>query len=321
MRARANAGANIAFIKYWGTRDSELNIPLNDSVSMTLDAARTTTEVVFSPHLNADELTINGRPASTEACARVSRHLDLLRERAGVRWRARVNSWNNFPMGAGLASSAAAFAALTVAAAAALGLSLSGPELSRLARRGSGSAARSIYGGYVWWHAGHDDASSFAEPLAPPDHWDLRDIVAVVADEEKVVSSAKGHSLAHTSPFLEARLALVQRLLPRVRQAIEQRDLALLGPCIEADALAMHFVMMSSSPPLFYWAPETLALMKAVHAWRAEGVPVYFTIDAGPNVHLICEAADAERVTARVRCLDYVRDVIVAGPGEGALLE
>lgn len=288
---------------------------------MTLDAARTTTQVFFSPRLNADELTINGRPASQEACARVSRHLDLLRERAGVLWRARVDSWNNFPMGAGLASSAAAFAALTAAAAAALGLHLSGQELSRLARRGSGSAARSVYGGYVWWHAGHDDASSFAEPLAPPDHWDLRDIVVVVAEEEKAVSSAEGHRLAHTSPFLEARLALVERLLPRVRQAIERRDLALLGPCIEADALAMHFVMMSSSPPLFYWAPETLALIKAVYAWRAEGVPVYFTIDAGPNVHLICEVADAERVIARVRKLGYVRNVITAGPGEGVLLE
>ena len=321
MRARANAGANIAFIKYWGVRDPEFNIPLNDSVSMTLDAARTTTEVEFSPRLDADELTINGQPASPAARARVSRHLDLLRERAGVPWRARVDSWNTFPMGAGLASSAAAFAALTAAAAAALGLRLSERELSRLARRGSGSAARSIYGGYVWWHAGHDDASSFAEPLAPPEHWNLRDIVAVVAEEEKAVSSAEGHRLAHTSPFLEARLAQVERLLARVRRAIQQRDLTLLGPCLEADALAMHFVMMSSTPPLFYWAPETVALIKAVHAWRDGGLPVYFTIDAGPNVHLICEVADAERVIARVRALSYVRDIIVAGPGEGVVLE
>ncbi len=321
MRARAEAGANIAFIKYWGVRDQRLNLPLNDSVSMTLDVARTITEVEFSPSLSADVLTINGVSASQAALRRVSRHLDLLRERAGVAWRARVASRNTFPMGAGLASSAAAFAALTAAAAGALGVALDGAEMSRVARRGSGSAARSVYGGYVWWHAGTDDASSFAEPLAPPEHWDVRDVVAVVAEEEKKVSSAEGHLLAHTSPFLRARLAQVQRLLPRVREAILRRDLSALGPCIEADALAMHFVMMSSRPPLFYWAPETVALLKAVQVWREAGVAVYFTIDAGPNVHLICEAEDVERVVARVRRLEYVRRVIVAGPGPGVALQ
>ncbi|MDQ7030755.1 MAG: diphosphomevalonate decarboxylase [Ardenticatenia bacterium] len=321
MRAQADAGANIAFIKYWGVRDEALNLPLNDSISMTLDAARTTTAVEFSPRLADDVLTINDKPASEAALRRVSRHLDLVRERAGVTWRARVRSRNTFPMGAGVASSAAAFAALTAAAAAALRLELDGAELSRLARRGSGSAARSVYGGYVWWHAGTDDTSSFAELLAPPEHWDVRDVVAVVATAEKAVSSAEGHRLAHTSPFLRARLAQTQRLLPCVREAVLRRELALLGPCIEADALAMHFVMMSSRPPLFYWAPETLALIKAVHLWREAGLAVYFTIDAGPNVHLICEAADVEQVIARVQALEYVREIIVAGPGPGIVLQ
>ncbi len=321
MQATANAGANIALIKYWGVRDAALNLPLNDSVSITLDATRTITTVTFEPDLPQDVLLIDDAPASEAARQRVSRHLDILRDRAGVSWRARVVSANTFPMGVGIASSASAFAALTVAAARALGLDLDARELSRIARRGSGSAARSLYGGYVWWHAGQDDATSYAEQLAPPEHWPLRDVIAIVEREEKPVSSAEGHRLAHTSPFLTARLAQVEANLPRVREAILARDLATLGPIIEADALAMHFVMMSSTPPLFYWSPATIEVIKAAHRWRADGLPVYFTIDAGPNVHLICEATVVEDVTRAVRALSCVQDLIIAGPGPGPIVQ
>lgn len=318
--ATANAGANIALIKYWGVRDATLNIPLNDSVSFTLDTTRTTTTVTFDPDLPADELFIGGEPAAPAATERASRHLDILREMAGVSWRARIVSENTFPMGAGIASSASAFAALTVAAAAALGLSLDTRALSRIARRGSGSAARSIEGGFVWWHAGIDDATSYAEQIAPPEHWDLCDIVAVVEEGEKRVSSAQGHLLAESSPFLETRLSLVHKALPRVREAILNRDLATLGPLIETDALAMHFVMMSSQPRLFYWTGATLDILKAVERWRDEGLPVWFTIDAGPNVHLICEANHRDAVAAAARSLPGVRDIIIARPGPGATL-
>lgn len=320
MQATANAGANIALIKYWGVRDAALHLPLNDSVSFTLDAARTTTSVTFDPELPADTLEIGATVAAPAALARASRHLDHLRRLAGVETRARMVSENTFPMGAGIASSASAFAALTAAGAAALALVLDSRELSRIARLGSGSAARSIEGGFVWWHAGEDHASSFAEQLAPPEHWPLRDIVAVVATEEKAVGSAEGHTLAATSPFLNARLAEVAHQLPLARRAILERDLATLGPIIEADALAMHFVMMSSTPPLFYWAPATITLIKATQRWRAAGMPVYFTIDAGPNVHLICEAADADTVERELRDLPDVLDVIVAAPGPGVMV-
>lgn len=320
MKATANAGANIALIKYWGTRDPDRNIPLNDSVSITLDATRTTTTVEFDPDLAGDTLSIGGEPASDAALERASRHLDLLRDRAGVEWRACIISENTFPMGAGIASSASGFSALTVAGAAALSLDLTAREMSRIARRGSGSASRSLYGGYVWWHAGRDDASSYAEQIAPRTHWDLRDVIVIVEEEEKPVSSAHGHRLAQTSDFLQTRLDQVERNLPAVREAILNRDLALLGPIIEADALAMHFVMMSSTPALFYWAPATLSILKAVQRWRADGLEVYFTIDAGPNVHLICEAADADTVARQARKIAGVRDIIVAGPGGGPRL-
>lgn len=320
MKATANAGANIALIKYWGTRTPDLNIPLNDSVSITLDETRTTTTVEFDPDLDVDMLSIGGEPASDVALERASRHLNLLRDRAGVDWHARIVSENTFPMGAGIASSASAFSALTVAAAAALTLDLTPREMSRIARRGSGSASRSLFGGYVWWHAGYDDASSYAEQIASRAHWDLRDVIVIVEEEEKPVSSSQGHGLAQTSDFLQTRLEQVEDNLPAVRDAILDRDLASLGPIIEADALAMHFVMMSSTPPLFYWAPATIAILKAVQRWRQEGLEAYFTIDAGPNVHLICEAPNADTVVREARKIAGVRDIIVAGPGEGPKL-
>lgn len=318
--ATARAGSNIAFIKYWGVADKTLNIPLNDSISMTLDTMYTVTTVDFDPDLPADIVIIGGNEEQGDPLRRASRHLDLLRARAGVTTRARVTSANNFPMAAGIASSASAFAALTLAANEALGLGLDAQELSRVARRASGSASRSLYGGFVQWYAGTDDQSSYADPIAPAGHWALRDIVAVVAPERKKVSSAEGHLLASASPFLEARLSQAQALVPKVRDAILARDLMELGPLIEADALAMHFVMMSSDPPLFYWSPATINIIKKCHEWREQGLQVYFTIDAGPNVHLICEDYQEAELRRQLRHLDGVEQILTSGAGQGATL-
>jgi diphosphomevalonate decarboxylase len=314
----ARAGSNIAFIKYWGVADQTLNLPLNDSISMTLDSMYTVTTVEFDPSLEADVLVIGGSQEQGDPLRRASRHLDLLRERAGVTTRARVTSENNFPMAAGIASSASAFAALTVAANAALELGLDTRELSRVARRASGSASRSLYGGFVQWHAGTDDESSYAAPIAPASHWALRDVVAVVTPERKKVSSAEGHLLAGRSPFLEARLTQAHALVPKVRDAILARELMELGPLIEADALAMHFVMMSSEPPLFYWSPATINIIKKCHEWREQGLQVYFTIDAGPNVHLICEDYQEAELVTQLRHVGGVEDILTSGAGAGA---
>lgn len=315
QEATARAHSNIAFLKYWGVADAGLNLPLNDSISMTLEGMHTTTTVTFDPALEQDQVIIGGREEGGDPLRRASLHLDRLRERAGIQTRARVLSENNFPMAAGIASSASAFAAMTVAADAALGLGLDARELSRLARRESGSASRSLFGGFVAWHAGVDDASSYAEPIAGPEHWALRDVVAIVAPERKKVSSADGHLVAATSAFLHARLEQVRRQVPQVRQAILARDLLELGPLIEADALAMHFVMMSSTPPLFYWSPATLHLIQKCHAWREQGLQVYFTIDAGPNVHLLCEEYQEAELCDLLRHVDGVERIMASGPG------
>lgn len=318
-KATAVANPSIAFIKYWGRADEVLNLPANPSLSMNLAALTTVTTVEFRPGLPVDTVMIDDQLAAGQALARVVAHLDRVRALAGIDTRAWVASRNDFPAGTGLASSASGFAALSLAAAQAAGLELDEAALSRLARLGSGSACRSVPAGFVLWE-GEGAETSFARQIAPPEHWDLHDVVAIVSYEHKRVGSYDGHSLASSSPFHKARLAVVPDMLSAVRLGIRERDLAIMGPAIEADALAMHGVMMTSNPSLLYWLPATVAVLQAVRAWREEGLDVYFTMDAGPNVHCFCETADADRVEARLGNLSGVQDVLVSGPGGGVRL-
>ena len=318
--ATAQSCANIAFVKYWGRRDDALRLPLNASISMNLDAATTITTVAFDPTLADDMVTIHGAEDGGKAARRVSEHLDRIRALAGISARARVASRNSFPMGAGIASSASAFAALTAAACAAAGLDLDERALSILARQGSGSACRSIPAGFVEWHAGDTSAESFAESIAPPGHWDLRDLIAIVQTAHKTVGSSKGNALVSTSPFAAARLAEAERALPVIRRAILARDFAAFGEETEQEAIRMHAVAMTSRPSLLYWSPETVRLMHAIRAWRDEGLPAWFTIDAGANVHVLCEGPHADAIEARLRAEPGVLDVIANRPGPGTRL-
>ena len=318
--ATAEASPNIALIKYWGNADNELRIPSNGSISLTLGGLSTVTRVTFDPGLAQDVLLIAGQPAHPPAHDRVRRHLDLIRERAGVVAHARVESSNNFPSGAGIASSASAFAALTLAALAAAGIESDAESQSRLARRGSGSACRSILGGYVEWHAGGTDAASYATQLATADHWALVDLVAVVSRAPKPIGSTDGHRLADTSPLQAARVADAPRRLALCRQAILKRDFEALAAIVELDSQLMHAVMMTSSPPLLYWLPSTLAILRAAAEWRRSGEGVCATIDAGPNVHCLCAPGQASGMETRLRALPGVEDVLTCPPGGAARL-
>jgi diphosphomevalonate decarboxylase len=232
-------------------------------------------------------------------------------------------------MGAGIASSASAFAALSVAAAAAAGLQLEERELSALARLGSGSACRSEPAGFVEWQTGAtyqgapnadpcDD--SFAFTIAPPSHWALADVIAVVSRAPKIVSSTEGHALAPTSPFHATHVSTAPGRLQRCRTALFTRDFAALAKVVEADTNSMHAVMMTSAPPLFYWEPGTLSIMKAILDWRAGGLPVCYTVDAGPNVHCLCLAEAAPEVERRLRQESGISQILTATPGGGARL-
>lgn len=316
--ATARASANIAFIKYWGNRDDALRLPANSSISMNLDGLFAETTVHWLPEPGPDYLMLNGTVQGGDALARVSAHLDRMRARLGLSAGAAVTSGNNFPTGAGIASSAAAFAALTTAAAAAAGAELSERELTILARTGSGSASRSVPDGFVEWHAGADHESSYAESFAPADHWDLVDVVAVVSAAHKAVGSSAGHQSAATSDLQACRVAGAELRFARCREAVLNRDFTAFADVVELDSNQMHAVMMTSRPALFYWLPESVLVMGLVRLWRADGLRVCYTLDAGPNVHCLCEAADAPEIERRLRALSGVKEVRVARAGKGA---
>ena len=221
-------------------------------------------------------------------------------------------------MGAGIASSASAFAALTVAAVKAIDDTISERELSTLARLGSGSASRSVPSGFVEWLAADTHEDSYAQTFAEPNHWNLVDVIAIVSDEHKRTTSQAGHPTAKTSDLQNARIAGAAERLEICKQAILDRDFDIFADVVEHDSNLMHAVMMTSKPPLFYWKPETLTIMELIREWRQEGIRVCYTLDAGPNVHCICVKEDANIVRERLQSLSTLLDVLTSGVGGSA---
>jgi len=316
----AIAHPNIAFIKYWGNRDDALRLPLNGSISMNLSGLESRTTVQFDEALEHDTFELNGEFQSSASLQRVSQFLDYVRRLVGSTSYARVSSTNNFPTGAGIASSASAFAALALAASKAAGLDLDQKDLSRLARLGSGSACRSVPDGFVEWLPGKDDASSYAVSIAPKDHWDLVDAVAVVSQEHKPIGSTSGHKLAHTSPLNAQRVLDAPERLKNCRDALLERDFAGFADVVELDSNYMHAVMRTSNPPLVYWEPATEVLLWQVWQWRKQGHAVCATVDAGPNVHVLALKNELEWLKDALVELPGVKKVLIGEPADGARL-
>ncbi len=320
MQATARAHTNIALIKYWGKRDEELLLPMNNSISMTLDKFYTTTSVTFAENLQNDSFTLNGDTANEDECLKVSRFLDEVRRFCNFQMHASVASENNVPTAAGFASSASGFAALAAAATRATGCDLSESALSKLARLGSGSACRSIYGGFVEWKKGEqaDGSDSYGVPLINQDYWDLRILATILVRDPKSISSREGmRRTVETSPYYGGWLATVESDLLVAKDAILRRDFELLGRVTEANALKMHATTLAANPPFTYWQSATLSVMRCIQEMRSSGLPAYFTIDAGPNVKVLCEASIAEKVRQTLMLVPGVLDVIACGPGPG----
>ena len=318
--ATARAHSNIALIKYWGKRDPQLNLPAVGSISITLDGLYTDTTVVFEPALEHDHVELNGRVAPAE---RFTRFLDLVRCRAGIRHAARIVSANNFPTGAGLASSASGFAALALASCRAAALDPDPRALSILARQGSGSAARSIYGGIVAMHRGErsDGLDAFAECVLAADEWPLEVVVAITEHRAKTINSSIGMgATAERSDFYQAWLDHAERDLGALRDAVAARDFATLGELAEHSCLKMHGLMLSARPGLIYWNAATVAAMHAVRALRADGVPVFFTVDAGPQVKAVCAPGHAQQVAAALDRVEGVLETRSVGLGPAAFI-
>lgn len=316
--ATAKAHTNIALVKYWGKRDQDLILPYTDSLSLTLNEFYTTTTVNFSSQLTNDQVTINGHRLSNAASEKVRHFLDLVRQLSGRHEFAEVNSSNHVPMAAGLASSASAFAALAGAASTAAGLKLSRRDLSRLARRGSGSATRSIYGGLVEWHRGQDDVTSFAEPIMEDVDFGIEMLAILVNTGKKKVSSRFGmqQSVA-TSPFYQLWPTIVDHDMQAVKDAIAKRDIDTIGQVAEENALRMHALTLSADPGFTYFDSDTLTAMKAVRQLRADGINCYFTIDAGPNVKVIYNRKNRAAIHAALADIFGPDRLVVSQPGPG----
>lgn len=319
MKATAVAHPNIALIKYWGKSNVEQNMPAVGSLSITLDGLTTTTSVGFDSELEEDEFLFGGRTAP-EMDGRVTRCLDLVRDRVGAHICAKVESNNDFPTAAGLASSASGFAALVVAADTALSASIPRAELADMARRASGSAARSIFGGFVELSLTPDGPlQTETRQILESAQWPLEVAVAVTETGPKEIGSTEG--MVHTeqtSPFFADWVHSSGKDLAEARRAIERREFEALAAVSESSCLKMHAVMMSARPGLVYWNGATVECIRRVRELRADGVPVFFTVDAGPQVKAVCTPEVFDRVAADLTAIEGVEQVLPSGLGDGA---
>lgn len=314
----AVAHTNIALIKYWGKQDSELIIPYTSSLSLTLDQFYTQTSVQFNANLSEDRITIDDHVVTGTGSKRVHDFLELVRQESGLNLSAEVNSTNHVPTAAGLASSASAFAALAAAASKAAGMNLSLTDLSRLARRGSGSACRSIFGGFVEWQKGFDDASSFAVPIETRHLNDIRIVALTVEKHQKPVSSRKGMAFSvKTSPYYPTWIKVVDADLANIKAAIKDNDFTRFGTISELNAMRMHALTLSADPDFLYFTGDTLVAMNEVKRLRHSGIECYYTIDAGPNIKIICQQANVKVITYTFSTLFGPTKVTVAKPGPG----
>jgi len=325
--ARAVAHSNIALVKYWGKREAlpgqpdDLNLPAVGSLSFTLDRLRSDTLVAPDPR---DSFILNDEHHAD--APKIFRHLDRIWRETGAtspRPPTHVRSTNYLPTAAGLASSASGFAALTLAAAAAYGLDLPRRSLSVLARRGSGSAARSLWGGFVRQHRGDEGGRGcYAEPLFPQDYWDLRLLIVHTARGPKSIGSTEGMQRCRaTSPYYQPWLDTSERDLAAAEAAIAARELSALGAVMERSCFKMHASMLATDPPLLYWNGRTLDVIRAVWAAREAGLPGFVTSDAGPHVKVLTLPAHAEPLAAQLRALPGVFEVDIVAAGPDARVE
>ncbi|MBD5806771.1 diphosphomevalonate decarboxylase [Limosilactobacillus walteri] len=316
--ATAKAHTNIALVKYWGKKDPKLILPQTDSLSLTLNEFYTTTTVNFKSELDADHVSIDGQLIDKADAKKVIHVLELVRSMSGINSFAEVTSTNHVPTAAGLASSASAFAALAGAASVAAGLHLSRRDLSKLARRGSGSATRSIYGGLVEWQKGVDDASSFAKPIAEDVAFPIEMLAVLINTKKKKVSSRSGMQLSvSTSPYYEAWKKVVARDMTAIKAAIKAKDIDKIGHIAEENALRMHALTLSADPGFTYFNGETLAIIKTVEDLRSHGINCYYTMDAGPNVKVIYDRANRDKIVARLADIIGYDRLVVSQPGPG----
>jgi len=321
VKVTAIANANIALVKYWGKRNKKLILPYNGSISMTCDGLFTITTLEFSKKYKKDRIVINDEELRKDE-KDIMGQIERIRKMAGIREKTKIVSESNFPVAAGLASSASGLAALTLAATKAAGLNLNQKELSILTRRGSGSACRSIFGGFVEWLRGEkkDGSDSYAKQIVNKNYWsEFRMIVTILTEAKKKVGSRVGMAqTVETCPYYKSWLETINQDLDIVRKGILKKDFTAVGSQAEYNCLKMHALMITTRPSIIYWIPATMEIIQNVIAWREKGLECYFTIDAGPNVKVICLQKDEKEINKRLLKLKEVKKTIICKPGDGA---
>jgi diphosphomevalonate decarboxylase len=316
MQGIALAQPNIALVKYWGKQPGRDNVPATPSLSITLDSLWTRTRVEFSEAHGQDRLTINGESDRAQQ-QRVSRWLADFRRATGASLYANVESKNNFPTSAGLASSASGFAALVTATCAALNLNLSTDDRCRMARRGSASAARSVLGGFVEMDITECDPT--ARSVLNESDWPLRVLVVVTSTARKQTGSTEGMARsAATSDFYCSWTDSARLDFTTARQAVMERDFQRLADVSEANCLKMHGVMLSTKPALVYWNGTTVEIIHCVRELRSQGMPVFFTIDAGPQVKVVTLPGHSDELQQAIATVPGVIEIIPSTLGAGA---
>lgn len=315
-KVTAQACANIALCKYWG-KSGPLDTPATPSISLALDSLKTTTTVQFI-RADADEVLINGREVSGLERERVVRYLDLWRGEGLLAGHVRMESENSFPMASGLASSSSAFAALATALNELSETHITPSQISRLARRGSGSAARSVTGGLSSLSNGDDPAARLLVP-AEQVPWGM--VVGIVDSEPKQYSSREGMRLSEqTSPYYRRWVLQARHDYRYMLHALRSWDIKEVGEIAESNSNAMHGCMLATRPTLMYWYAGTMDIMHEVVHWRSEGLHAYYTVDAGSHVAVLCHLDDLEEVTKRMQGIQSVNRVIANRAGGPAAL-
>jgi diphosphomevalonate decarboxylase len=331
LRYQATAASNIALLKYWGKQRGHLQWPANPSLSLTLSSLKSITTAAITAAAD-HQLLFNGEIGSREKpdTHKIFLHLDRLAAECGSTAKLTITTYNSFPTACGIASSASGFAALTIAGLAALYGAQSLGELAdthqwtrekmaTLARRGSGSACRSFWGGIVEWLPGDAADRQCTGQIYDEHYWALMDTVILISRKEKPTSSSSAHDHAWSSPFFGPRLAGIAERHQALHAALAARSMEMLGPIIEQEALEMHAVMMSAEPSTRFFGEETAAFLSWLRVVRQrEGLPLYFTLDAGPNVHIIGESSAQKRLHTLLKFeqpeYSYLCDRLGAGP-------
>jgi diphosphomevalonate decarboxylase len=322
--AKARASVNIALVKYWGKAPNkgrdEANLPAVPSLSLTLEGLYTETAARFAPELDNDAISLDGTVLQGEERNRAVELLDALRRRCGFAAPFEVESRNFVPTAAGLASSASGMAALAAAAGRLMGLDASDARdaevLSEMARIGSGSAARSIFGGWVAWDG------PFARPVAPPTALPVAVVIAVVTRGRKAIGSRDGmNHTQRTSPYFGAWVAQAHATFHEAVEAVHAKDLERLFAAMELSTWRMHASAMGANPPVFYWLPASVAALREVELLKSEGILCGATLDAGPNVKVFCRPEDANTVAMRLTNIPGVEHIVRTAPGDGVVTE